>query len=334
MFNPYNKIITYNATLMYKDNKVFDFSFVVYNFNLQIDKITKIYNNDLIPIALKTQKNINEWIRCRCFSNLTPKYNDIIYCLCGMPNFISNRIYGAQTALSLFSYGANLTDKYWINPQDPIVFYSDIEDKGYLDEKIIYPTTYSQINFFTKPNVAIDFGKVFLQYCNPQILVTDFRTPEICTNGTSKKRWILQNDKYFLQKLSHTTDERITFLDFLKEINPQIVPNYQIKEIKLDGFTKKQTIIETECFTTNDTELITAYDIILSTPPKTNNLFDLFKQNYFKISNDALKIEEICYTLEKYKEKTKKDITQFDNFGFIKNTNTKEIIKPIIWSNL
>lgn len=332
MFNPKNEFILYDATLMYQDKKVMDFKFSIYCFHFYIEEITKIYDENLIPIFMKEDQRFNEWYTFRCFSNSTPKYDDIIYCLSGMPDFIFNRLYGVQKAVSLFSYGANLTDKYWINPAYPITFYSDIEDEGYLDGKIIYPSTYDKVSFFTNPNVSEDFGNAFMQYHEPKIKITDFRTPDICTEGHRKKRWILKNNEYIFQKLTFDNDERQAFFQTMKDINPHIIPEFSIKKIDLLGFAERQDVIETKCFTSNNTELITAYDIASSETKKVNSVMELFKENYLTLGGDIENFNELKEALDEYKKIKGIEIRHYENFGFIRDCDTKKIIKPIIWS--
>ena len=126
MINEHNKIK--QITIMYKNEKVFSVDVIVYNFNLLFEGNVIIHNKELFPLYMQTEPILYEWYKFRCFYNSMLRYNDIIYCLCGMPKKTSTRLYDVQQAISLFSYGANLTDKYWINPSEPFEFINDFDE--------------------------------------------------------------------------------------------------------------------------------------------------------------------------------------------------------------
>lgn len=317
--------------LMHQNDKVALLKCFISNFSLIFSDIIEIYNYELLPLYVKENKHINNWYEYRCFSNDIDGYNRIIHRLCGVSDSTTNRIYGAQTGISLFSYGANLTDKYWLNPIEPITFYSDIEDKSDLDEQIIFPSTYEKINFFTNPNISKNFGIMFLQHYNFDIKITDFRTPDICTDGNSKKRWLFIDNKYILQKISHYNDQRITFLNFMKENHPDIIPEFVVKEIFIDGYAVKQSVIESQCITSLNTELISAYDIICSNPKNGSSLWEIFEKNFLTLGNIE-QHRQLINALKHYSDSDLSKIHHFDNFGFLRDSNTKEIIKPVIWS--
>lgn len=327
----------HNANLMYLDKPVLNFNFSIYNRGMFVSEITKIYNENLIPLPCRSDiVSFPDWYLYRCFGEVSPRYNKLIYSLSGMPKDNFNRIYGAQTGTSLFSYGANLTDKYWINPEKSIMYYNDIAElTSFLDEKVIKPSAYKKINFFDNKHISDNFGKVVTEELPVDTEITDFRTPDICTDGFSHRRWRLYNDRYSLFKILYRDYEMEfykKFYDDINAINPKILP--ELSYSKLQMAKREILAVNSECVTDKNTELISVYDIATYNLTRGYTLPDCIKKNYKELGFNMSAFEELEETIIKYEERTGNKSQKLENYGFLKDCNTGKIIRPVIWSRL
>ena len=318
---------TTRFTLMYKNNKVLSFGIVIIAFDMYMSGEMEIYDESLLPILMKKHPIIKDWYTYRCFSNMTINYNNIIYGLCGMPKKNGYRIYGAQLGLSLFSYGANLSDKYWLNPDEEYVFYGNMDEDSFADGQIIIPSTYEKTSFFHNPHVSNNFGEAMLLHNDNGIKIKDFRTPEICTDGCGKKRWILKDGKYFMQK-------RVFKPEYFQPqfMVKEFIPPFEIKQMMVRECDFPVWIIETECVTDKDTELISAYDIICSNLRQEDS-FKLLKENLTFADSNIDAYNDLVDCLKQYTDNNLEKVKNFENFGFLYDSNKGKIIKPMIWSN-
>lgn len=314
-------------TLMYKDKKVLSVDIVLCDFNIVFISEPTILDKELLPLYIQQELYIEEWYKYRCFYNSMLRYDDIIYCLCGMPNKTSTRLYNAQTGLSLFSYGANLTDKYWINFSEPFEFISDFHENSFADKQIIFPSTYEQTNFFQNPHISENFGYQSMLFSDSGIEIKDFRTPEICTNGDAHKRWLFENNEYYLEKIILNNE----FVTKFEKIDNSLKPQYFYNKFKSNQSDNKFNTIKSKCITSLNTELISAYDIICSNPKNGSSLWEIFEKNFLTLGNIE-QYKQLIDALKHYSDGDLSKIQHFDNFGFLRDSNTKKIIKPVIWS--
>ena len=334
----------YSFVLMWCEAKVLSFTGIPFDGALYIESIDEMYNHNLLPVPLKNielnSETLYKWLKNRCFSTLKRNYNQIIDPLMGMPDGSGYRMLDAQVFVSILSYGVNLTDKYWINPVNTIELCTDINENSYLDDVEICPKTYKEVNFFYTNHISDHFKTAFIDGCYPRIRVTDYAAPDICTNGIERQYWDIVDGKFCLKKIFDICDlnkdknlnKRKGFLDYVKSINKDIVPEcFSLKE-HIIGPHNHNTL-NSFCVTDKNTELISAYDIVLNNPyDYKGDLLEKLKKNYLALGFDKEPFAVLEDAIKKIEKETNKKIDEYRNIGFIKDINTEKIIKPVIWS--
>ena len=228
----------------------------------------------------------------------------------------------ALQILSLFSYGRNMTDKYWFNPvrQTPIRFGSEANIFTKLGLNILQ----NDINLQRKKDfsgmdfIKNGFSKSFAENINEKETPAyhiQFNFPDLCTNGTIKKRWITVDDIPCLEKIYDSVDEAVKTIQLGEKLYRQFP----------DIFPKIYTVQDnprayyTECMLNGHTELVTFKDIKLLDAKQ--EFIDNAKAMNFNID----KISKICNVLNE------NGIDAMENAGIIIDCNSKEVEKYVAW---
>ena len=335
----------YNFRLMWTNKIVLDFTFTVCGGSTNIKSINKIHNPQLLPTALKNNANVlslENWFIFRTFSMGRKNAVLLTDILMGFPYGSSKRMLNSQILINAICYGVNLTDKYWITPIEDCIINTDLNDDSRLDNITIKTKTYENVNYFLNNKPSTDCNTLFIRTSNTGICLNDYFFPDICTDSTSKSRWIQKDGIFYYQKVfdivpsENDSDlmEKIHFLNSIKEINSQIIPQYYHTTINPYN-TDTYNVINSKCFTGKNTELISAYDIVsYNLHHGHEDLFEHLRLNYLELGFDESQFKILEEVIIKVEEKYGKKINDYTNFGFIKDINTGKIIKPIIWSDL
>lgn len=284
-----------------------------------------IINKDLMPICLRSNiLTIEEWFESRCFSNLYHNYNEIAGWMIGAEKGnISSRIYGYQCTLSLLSYSASLKDKYWLNPVDTYCLNLNYHENNAIDNTVIEPvSSYEQIDFFSKPKVSNEIGKLMLHVEHSDTpKIKAYRTPDFTTSGTVSKKWIIEHNKYCLVKKLYF--DQVDFFRKMRCIYIDAIPDNKIIIDEDTGWD----LIKSQCVTSKHTEIITAVDLLFSFTSSRieDDLFVILKKNYISLGYSMSVWSDFEKACKEYLNITGKNQINYHNIAFIKNTVTQNI---------
>lgn len=282
----------------YKEVIKLEYNEVLYGF----DKIYEIINIDYAPLIIYNQYNndsnlnnllkvINEWFKGRGIPSLRDNINILLEKLnIDNPSELLNK-----------SFALSLSDQYYIKPFD-------------LDIK------YDDVNFFDNSFDYMEFLEASLSLGSKTInKEVSLKTPNNTTDGMLKKAWIIDDNKRYLLKGGYKNDLIQPFNEVLaSDICKYLGFNHV--EYKIDIY--KDTIVsKCPCFITNDTEFITANQI-MNNKKKNYNLDDY--EEYIKelenhgIENAREKLENM-YILDYL---IMNEDRHLNNFGIIRDVNT------------
>lgn len=203
------------------------------------------------------------------------------------------------------SFGLSLSDQYWIKPYESNIKYDDI-------------------NFFDHDFDSADFLEA--TFTNNTFIVSNeasLKTPNNTTDGMLKKTWIIEDGKRFLLKGGYKNEVLQPFNEVLaSEICKRL--NFEHIEYTID-IVKEKVVSKCVCFTTKDTEIIPAHQIIYG-EIKNKTIMDY--ENYIKIlekkgiKDARIKLENM-YILDFL---IMNEDRHLNNFGIIRNANTLEWI--------
>ena len=266
-----------------------------------VTQVIETLNTDHAPLGTlnRLQKTINPesldaWLRGRTIPASRQNIDKLLRAL-GILN---------TSALSLKSYGLSLSDQYWIKPKDSNLLWESV-------------------NFFQN-NFSDDIGEVLFQNKaadHPNIKVI---SPDNNANGILRKKWTIQDGKRILMKGDSDLMEQRPFNE---EIASKIMERLGIVHIPyIMTYTNGRYYSLCDNFITEDTELITASEIIASTAVEITSKDDSTYQQllkcceYLGIGNMQRQLEEMM-VVDYLIANTDR---HWGNFGFIRNANTLE----------
>lgn len=290
-------------TFYNKNIKIFDF---LYDEKKEdIVKITKIYNDKFLPITMEDYEQTDtllmrfkEWLSKR-YSKNSNWYKK------------QNWDYGTINLSNEFiikSYGLSLSDQYWIKPE-------------------FGKETWDDINFFHnefkyQPFINNNLERKY-DYSDVDVLYT----PTITTGGEVDKAWAIDNEKRVLYKSSNTFLGLEPINEFIASKICDILDvkhaNYEIKI--LSNLEKKTMVSVCETFINENTELVSAYDLMSKYLDKGEKInYD----NYVKtleeigIKDAKLKVQKMIL-LDLIISNTDRHL---NNFGVIRDVNSLKFI--------
>lgn len=266
-----------------------------------VTQVTETINTDHAPLGTlnRLQKTINPemldaWLRGRV---IPASRQNIDKLLKGLD--ILN-----TSALSLKSYGLSLSDQYWLKPRDS-------------------NHSWESVNFFQN-DFSDDIGEILFQHkdvAHPNIKVI---SPDNNANGILRKKWTIQDGKRILLKGDSDLMEQRPFNE---EIASKIMERLDINHIPyIVTDIKGRYYSLCDNFITEDTELITASEIIASTATvvtsKNDSTYEQLLKccEYLGIGDMKRKLEEMM-VVDYLIANTDR---HWGNFGFIRNANTLE----------
>ena len=266
-----------------------------------VTQVIETWSTDHAPLGTlnRLQKTINPeavdtWLRSRAIPASRQNIDKLLRGL----NILNS------SALSLKSYGLSLSDQYWVKPNES-------------------NHSWESINFFQN-EFSDDIGEILFQnkdVGHPDINVI---SPDNSANGILRKKWTIQDGKRVLMKGdSDLTEQR----PFNEEIASKIMDRLGINHVSyIVTYSKSRYYCLCDNFINEDTELITASDIVVSTATEVTSKSDskyhqLLKCcEYLGISNMKRKLEEMM-VVDYLIANTDR---HWGNFGFIRDANTLE----------
>lgn len=284
-----------NYILFNKNTPVLNFSFDEENFSF-IFKINEIYHVEYAPYS--TFKNetvnktdLNKWWRNR---SIPASRKNLEYLLDKIE--VDN-----QYDLIVKSFGASLSDQYWIKPENANLAWDDI-------------------NFFNN-EFSDDIGE--LLFSNRLVSTKDFNfsSPDNTSEGQLIKRWkIIDNKRCLLKK----GKEGLPLEVYNEIIASEVLDKLKFDHVKYSMLTIDDEIISCcENFITPDTELITAHEIFeINKKPNNLSAYEFLKKQVQKLGitdfdekmSEILAFDFIVANRDRH----------FRNFGFIRDVNTLE----------
>lgn len=283
-------------TLYNKNHKVLDFLYDEDNYTIQ--KISKIYDHGMnyAPLGIIdykqgiTKKKLNTWWKGRAI----PASRN------GIEALLDELRLNDIDELTLKSFGASLSDQYWIKPHD-------------LD------LTWDDINFFHN-QFSEDLGELlFDKTSNNDSL--NLASPDATSDGNLKKRWKIINDTRYLIKGGSSYLNQEPFNEVIathlyrRLLNEDDYVPYEIIKIDNAFFSMCPNFIN------DDEELVPAIHIDSIMKFKANdNLYSRFLKccDILKIPDARNKIDKmiVCDYILANKDR------HYRNFGAVRNVET------------
>ena len=246
-------------------------------------------NNDLL-------KPLSDWFRNRGI----PDFRDKIDILLSRLNV------SYPTDLLNKSFALSLSDQYWIKPIDSNIKYDDINFFGHdFDSSDFVEATFSNSYSLIKSELSL-------------------KTPNNTTDGMLKKSWIIEDNKRVLIKGGFKTDLLQPFNEVLaSNISERLGFNHV--EYTID-IVKDKPVSKCNCFINQDTEFISAYQIL------QGYINDEEKGNAYNKYIEILESHNIENVREKLESMFILDFLimnedrHLNNFGIIRDVNTLEWI--------
>lgn len=287
--------------LMNKDKEVLtaEYDIITKGFN----KLYEIINIDYAPLILNNLY-IKEYDDIKLLEQLTiwfkdrgiPSWRDDLDLLLAKLNILS------PTELLDKAFGLSLSDQYWVKPFDLDIEYKDINF-------FVHDFEYSEFTNATFSNSIETTTKISLI------------SPNNTTDGRLKKTWIIDNGKRYLLKGGYKNEVMQPFNEVLATM---ICSRLGFKHVPytIDVINNK-VVSKCECFINEDTELISAYQILHNNCNK-----DKAYDTYIKLLedngiNDARDEIENMFILDYIMLNEDRHL---NNFGIIRNVSTLEWI--------
>ena len=266
-----------------------------------VTQVIETLNTDHAPMGTlnRLQKTINPeavdtWLKSRVIPASRQNIDKLLRGL----NLLNTNV------LSLKSYGLSLSDQYWVKPKE-----SDY--------------SWESINFFQN-NFSDDIGEILFQnkdVDHPNIKII---SPDSNTDGILQKKWIIQNGKRVLMK---GDSDLIEQRPFNEEIASKLMERLGTNHVPyIVTYIKGRYYSLCDNFINEDTELITASQIIVNTAPEITSKDDSPYQQLLKCC-DHLGIGDMKPQLEEMMVidyLIANTDRHWGNFGFIRDANTLE----------
>ncbi len=209
--------------------------------------IYDIYNIDFAPVILKNVYNeekdlkviLSNWFKGRGI----PLWRDDLDLLLSKLNI------SAPAELLDKAFGLSLSDQYWIKPYDSKIEYKDI-------------------NFFEHDFNDAEFTDATFSNSAETSTKISLISPNNTTDGRLKKTWIIEDGKRYLLKGSYKNEVLQPFNEVLSSmISSRLGFNHVTYTLEV---IKDKVVSKCECFINENTELVSAYQILYNSCDKDN----------------------------------------------------------------
>ena len=258
--------------------------------------VTSVYNKDHLPVGVGVKDGkvdreaLVKWWKDRCI----PRYR------LGITNAIADMYLLSPAVLPLKCYGLSLSDQYWVIPESSFLCWHDV-------------------NFFEN-DFSDDVGKILFGKSKKGDDF-DFCSPDNTTVGYLKKRWQIKNGKRYLVKSGSGTFKQQPFNEVIaSRIAERLgIPHVKYNVIWDDGIPYSVC----ENFVTENTELVTAWRVVLT--QKKNNNTSVYR-HYINCC-DALGVKDIVHSIDQMivlDYIIGNEDRHLNNFGLLRNADTLE----------
>lgn len=274
---------------------------IVCEYDFELCVFTEIYevkNINYAPLIIKNIYDLNkdirmgltEWFKGRGI----PAWRDDLDLLLAK--------LGVSTPDELLdkSFGLSLSDQYWLKPID-----SDIR--------------HEDINFFVHDFNSADFVNATFSNNYDYSTKISLISPNNTTDGRLKKTWVIENGKRYLLKGGYRSEVMQPFNEVLATM---ICGRLGIYHTRYElAVVANKVVSKCECFINENTELVTAYQILHNNVNKENSYEEyikILKDNGIKNAREKL---EDMFILDYV---IMNEDRHLNNFGIIRDVNTLE----------
>ncbi|MDD7151228.1 MAG: hypothetical protein SOT91_00245 [Bacilli bacterium] len=258
--------------------------------------IYDIYNIDFAPVILKNVYNkekdlkiiLSNWFKGRGI----PLWRDDLDLLLSKLNI------SAPTELLDKAFGLSLSDQYWIKPYDSKIEYKDI-------------------NFFEHDFNDAEFTDATFSNSTETSTKISLISPNNTTDGRLKKTWIIEDGKRYLLKGSYKNEVLQPFNEALASmISSRLGFNHVTYILEV---IKDKVVSKCECFINENTELVSAYQILYNNCDKDNayeTYINLLEKHGIKDARSSLEDMFILDYIMLNEDR------HLNNFGIIRDVQT------------
>ncbi len=272
-----------------------------------IDEIVEVYNIEYAPLAIinaysdkskNLVKEANNWFRGRGIPSWRKDLENLLEKLdVSSPEELLNK-----------SYGLSLSDQYWLKEDGSKINWKDI-------------------NFFTNDFEYEAYLEASLDSSSSEVTTNKdiLRSPNNTTDGMLQKGWIIDSGKRVLVKGTYTSSREEPFNEWLaSQVCKRL--NFDYCNYSVDFINNEKLVSKCDNFITCDEEIISAYDIFMSSK-KPNNISDyehyiniLEKHEVPNARYNVASMFLVDYLLMNTDRHMK-------NFGVIRNVNTLKWVR-------
>lgn len=258
--------------------------------------IYDIYNIDFAPVILKNVYNkekdlkiiLSNWFKGRGI----PLWRDDLDLLLSKLNI------SAPAELLDKAFGLSLSDQYWIKPYDSKIEYKDI-------------------NFFEHDFNDAEFTDATFSNSTETSTKISLISPNNTTDGRLKKTWIIEDGKRYLLKGSYKNEVLQPFNEALASmISSRLGFNHVTYILEV---IKDKVVSKCECFINENTELVSAYQILYNNCDKDNayeTYINLLEKHGIKDARSSLEDMFILDYIMLNEDR------HLNNFGIIRDVQT------------
>lgn len=258
--------------------------------------IYDIYNIDFAPVILKNVYNkekdlkiiLSNWFKGRGI----PLWRDDLDLLLSKLNI------SAPAELLDKAFGLSLSDQYWIKPYDSKIEYKDI-------------------NFFEHDFNDAEFTDATFSNSTETSTKISLISPNNTTDGRLKKTWIIEEGKRYLLKGGYKNEVLQPFNEALASmISSRLGFNHVTYILEV---IKDKVVSKCECFINENTELVSAYQILYNNCDKDNayeTYINLLEKHGIKDARSSLEDMFILDYIMLNEDR------HLNNFGIIRDVQT------------
>lgn len=258
--------------------------------------IYDIYNIDFAPVILKNVYNkekdlkiiLSNWFKGRGI----PLWRDDLDLLLSKLNI------SAPAELLDKAFGLSLSDQYWIKPYDSKIEYKDI-------------------NFFEHDFNDVEFTDATFSNSTETSTKISLISPNNTTDGRLKKTWIIEEGKRYLLKGGYKNEVLQPFNEALASmISSRLGFNHVTYILEV---IKDKVVSKCECFINENTELVSAYQILYNNCDKDNayeTYINLLEKHGIKDARSSLENMFILDYIMLNEDR------HLNNFGIIRDVQT------------
>ena len=258
--------------------------------------IYDIYNIDFAPVILKNVYNkekdlkiiLSNWFKGRGI----PLWRDDLDLLLSKLNI------SAPAELLDKAFGLSLSDQYWIKPYDSKIEYKDI-------------------NFFEHDFNDTEFTDATFSNSTETSTKISLISPNNTTDGRLKKTWIIEEGKRYLLKGGYKNEVLQPFNEALASmISSRLGFNHVTYILEV---IKDKVVSKCECFINENTELVSAYQILYNNCDKDNayeTYINLLEKHGIKDARSSLENMFILDYIMLNEDR------HLNNFGIIRDVQT------------